>query len=273
MTRTIYVAIGIGLLSLASAYASEIREFDIPTLEKLGRELSRRDEMAARASDLVLAKHPELKTGPLLEWITDLSNGGSVYWIVDTETQPTPVYKVTGDRIEDIHGKPLPLAIATRYKARQTAIRAARPKLNTAYGARYNFEVLNDPDGSGFLVYALAAFTKKYPVYTGGHLRITVSADGSKVERIDELSHGIIGQKADRGTEILAVATAQVVKTKYPVETWIYTSHLYNMPMYVATTDGAAWGVANGRIVRVDAKGPKNHLEILNGKAPEVPQD
>lgn len=66
-------------LCVVAAGATEIREFDIPTLEKLGRELSRRDAMAARASDLVLAKHPELKKGPLLEWVTDLSNGEGVY--------------------------------------------------------------------------------------------------------------------------------------------------------------------------------------------------
>jgi hypothetical protein len=212
-------------------------------------------------------------------WITDLHRDGDVvYFIVETKSAPSGAYKVTfptggSPRVEDIRGQPLPAAIVTRYRARQTAMKAAHPKLNSVYDARYNFEVLDDPDGSGFLVYALAAFTKKSPVYTGGHLRITVSADGAKVERIDELSHGIIEQKADPGKEMMAIATAQAVKTKHPVETWIYTSQLYHLPMYVATTDGAAWGVANGRIVRVDEKGPKNHLDILNGKAPEVPQE
>ena len=36
-----YVAIGIGLLSAASAVASEIREFDIETLQRLGNRLTR----------------------------------------------------------------------------------------------------------------------------------------------------------------------------------------------------------------------------------------
>ena len=41
--------------------------------------------------------------------------------------------------------------------------------------------------------------------------------------------------------------------------------------MFVAVVaDGSIWGVANGRIVRVDEKGPKNHLDILNKTAPEV---
>ncbi len=207
------------LFCAITTFASEIREFDIKTLQRLGVELSRRDTMASRASDLVLAKHPELKTGPLLEWVTDLSDGGSVYWIVDTEPHPTPVYKVIGDRIEDIRGKPLPPTIQTRYNARRNAIKVVSPKLNGAYGAKYNFEVVDDPDGRGFLVYTLAAFSRTDAIYIGGHVRITVSADGSKVERIDNLSHGIIENKADAGHEMAGLGMAQAIDTKYPVET------------------------------------------------------
>jgi hypothetical protein len=271
--RGLFLSLAI-LFSVASVFASEIREFSVSTLEKLGNELSHRDEIAARASDIVWAQHPEFKNVLPQGWITDQQRGGDVvYFIVEAKTGVTGAYKVTfarggSPRVEDIHGQSLPAAIATRYRARQTAMKAARNKLNAAYGARYNFEVLNDPDGRGFLVYALAAFTKMNPVYTGGHLRITVSADGEKVERIDELSHGIIEQKSDPGQKMVAVSTAQAVDTKYPVETWLYTSHLYHLPMYVAAKNGSIWACVNGRIVRVDDKGPKNHLDIINGKAP-----
>lgn len=255
--------------------AGEIREFDIPTLEKLGNELSHRDEIAAKASDLVFGQHPEFTEVSPQGWITDLhSNGDIVYWIGETKDGLAPAYKVTfsgkSPTIEDIHNTKLPAEIALRYKARQTALRALAGKLNDVYEPHYNFEVLDDPDGSGFLVYALAAFAKNYPVYVGGHFRVTVSADGGKAERVDQLSHGIIEQKSDE--KMVAIATAQAVKTPHPVETWIYSSNLYHLPMYVTTTDGASWGIAHGRIVRVDVKGPKNHMDILNGKAPEVPQ-
>jgi hypothetical protein len=120
--------------------------------------------------------------------------------------------------------------------------------LNVAYGPRYNYEVLNDPDGSGFLVYALAAFTKKNAVYTGGDVRITVSADGAKVERIDQLSHGIIEQKSDPGHEVAALVVAQAIETHHPVETFLYESHLYHLPFYVATNDGSSWRVVNRKI-------------------------
>jgi hypothetical protein len=228
--------------------ASEIREFSIPTLERLGAELSRRDAMAARASDLVLAQHPELKKGPLLEWVTDLSHAGSVYWIVDTEPEATPVYKVVGDRVEDIRGKPLPAGIQTRYRARRNAIKAVLPKLNGAYGAHYNFEVLNDPDGSGFLVYTLAATNKRDEMFIGGHFRITVSADGSRVERIDDLSKGLLRFKLERDKKLELNASAQAVNSDHPVETFVYSSYLYHIPMFVGTKDKAYWVVNDGKI-------------------------
>jgi hypothetical protein len=128
------------------------------------------------------------------------------------------------------------------------------PKLNGAYGAKYNFELLNDPDGSGFLVYALAAFTRTDAIYIGGHFRITVSADGSKVERIDDLSHGIIENKAPPGAKSVGLGTAQAVDSKYPVETTIYSSNLYHIPIGVATKDGTIWLVANGKIEKMDSK-------------------
>jgi hypothetical protein len=236
------------MVSFSVAFASDIREFDLNTTERLGAELSRRDEMAAKASDLVLAKHPELKNDPLLEWVTDLSDGGSVYWIVDTEPRPTPAYKVVGNRIEDIRSKPLPAAIQMRYNARRNAMKAVLPKLNHAYGARYNFEVLGDPDGSGFLVYALAAFTRTDAIYIGGHFRITVSANGSTVERIDDLSRGIIENKASPGSQAVALGTAQAIDAKYPVETFSYSGNLYHIPIGVGTRDGTIWMVANGKI-------------------------
>lgn len=267
------------VVCITTGNASEIREFDIPTLERLGNELSHRDKIAATASDLVFEQHPAFHDVSPQGWITDLHKGGDiVYWIAETKDGFAPAYKVTFSAepptVEDIHNAKLPAKIALRYKARQTALRALGDKLTDAYDAdaHYNIEVLDDPDGSGFLVYALAAFAKNYPVYVGGHFRVTVSADGGRAKRVDELSHGILEQKSDDGTKMVAVGTAQAIKSPHPVETWIYSSNLYHLPMYVATTDGASWGIANGRIVRVDVKGPKNHLDILNGKAPEVPQ-
>ena len=122
------------------------------------------------------------------------------------------------------------------------------PKLNGAYGAHYNFEVLNDPDGSGFLVYALAATNKPDEMFIGGHFRITVSADGSRVERIDDLSKCLLRFKLERDKKLELNASAQAVNSNHPVETFVYSSFLYRIPMFVGTKDKAYWVVNNGKI-------------------------
>lgn len=258
------------LLFPAAAFAGEIREFKIRTLEKLGNEISRQDEIAAKASDVVLETQPAAKALKLRGWITELGKDkDKVNIIIETASGPCLAYTVSfaGSEepvVEDRRGQALPPNIALRYKARGTAIAAVKGQL---YDALYNFEILDDPDGHGFLVYALAATKKNDEILTDGHYRVTVSADGSKAERVDLLSQLIRQPKGDRDHETVAVSSSQL-SSKLPVETWLYSSHLYHLPMYVGGNDGSIWGVANGRIVRVDDKGPKNHLDILNGKAP-----
>ena len=71
------------------------------------------------------------------------------------------------------------------YKALQTAVTALLPKL---YDVRYNFEVLENPDAGGFLLYALAATTRRDEILTSVHYRITESLCHrmvSKGERFD----------------------------------------------------------------------------------------
>jgi len=254
MIRRVAIFLGICGVTASQTFAGEIREFNVPTLERLGNELSHRDGIAARAADLAVARNPEWKKVSPQYWITDLGKeSDSVYLIDARKIEPAVAYQVISPKsgspnILDAHHQPLPPEIALRYKALQTARKAALPTLNVAYGPHFNYEVLNDPDGSGFLVYALAAFTKKNVIYTGGDVRVTVSADGAKAERIDQLSHGIIEQKSDPGHEVVALAVAQAVETRYPVETWLYSSQLYHLPIYVATNDGASWRIVNRKI-------------------------
>jgi hypothetical protein len=138
---------------------------------------------------------------------------------------------------------------------------------------RYSYVVLDDPAGSGFLVYALAAAKKKGEVITGGHFRVSISSNGTVVKRVDLLSQLIHQPKVDPGTQLAGIGASQVAG-KLPVETWIYSSYIYHLPMGVAVmADGSTWVVANGRIVRIDEKGPtKKDLDILNKRAPEAPQ-
>src|SRR5947208_11863346 len=95
------------LLSASSAFASEIREFSIPTLERLGNELTQISQRPDRGA-----------TSPV------------------------------------------------RKQAKQTAIAALKDRM---FNIRYDYVVLDDPDASGFLVYALGAAPKPGDVVIGGH--------------------------------------------------------------------------------------------------------
>jgi len=155
-------------------------------------------------------------------------------------------------------------------RAKDTAVAALQGKLYD--GVRYDYVVLVDPTSNGFLVYALAASKRKGDVITGGHYRVSISPDGAVAKRVELLSQLIHQSKPDAGNQLAGIAASQIAG-RLPVETWIYSSYVYHVPMFVAVmADGSIWGVANGRIVRADEKGPKNHLDILNGKAREVPQ-
>lgn len=112
---------------------------------------------------------------------------------------------------------------ALRKRAQQTAIAALKGRL---FKTHYDFLVVKDPDGSGFLVYAMPA-SSPTNVVLGGNFRVTVSADGSKAERVDAMANTILPmQKPPKGMEGQKpawVTMAQVISNR-PLETCVYTS-------------------------------------------------
>lgn len=262
----IAAAVAVLALAASSGAASEIREFDVPTLERLGRELSRRDGIAARATDLVLKEYPIARSLKMRGWITELrKTGDAVHFIVETPSGPSLAYTVSfrgsgKPEVQDMRRQSLPDQIAVRYKARGTAMAALRGRL---FDAPYNFEVLDDPDGRGFLVYALAALPRTDEVILAGHFRVTVSADGAKAERVDGLSKSLVSSgriksgSADDATAALFLI--QLVSNK-PVETLVYTANLAKKPIYVGTPDRKMWIVENGKM-RIGPSNPGGNAE------------
>lgn len=149
-------------------------------------------------------------------------------------------------------GAPTPI----RKRAVQTAKAALQGKL---FKIRYDYVVLDDPDGNGFLVYALGRGPKRGDVVIHGHLRVTVSADGEKAERVDALSHSLLSESdlpaaIPKGTTLAGAAIMQVVSSK-PVETLVYASNLMQMPLVVATPpNGQVWFIEKGKITKDTAE-------------------
>jgi hypothetical protein len=170
--------------------ASEIREFDVKTLQRLGNELIRVSQTPERGA-----------------------------------------------------------TTADRKRAKQTAMAALKGKL---FDIHYDYVVLDDPSGNGFLVYALGNTQKSGQVVLGGHVRVSVSADGGTVKRIDPLSRTLMIEDEKhtglpKGTHLVASNYNQIVSNK-PVETVIYTSRLSGRSIFVQTPDGKMWQVADGKM-------------------------
>src|SRR5260370_33622667 len=112
-----------------------------------------------------------------------------------------------------------------------------------------DYVVLDDPDGSGFLVYALAQSTDR--IVAGGHFRVTVSADGEKAEQVDALSRSLLfappPPKGSEGTKPLTVSMSQIVSDK-PLETCVYTSLHDKVMVFVGMMDGKVWSFVGDKI-------------------------
>ena len=142
-----------------------------------------------------------------------------------------------------------------RKRARETAIAALRGRL---FNIHYDYVVLDDPDKSGFLVYAIGSTGKPRQFVLAGHRRVTISAEGARAERVDALSQTLMidDPRIDtpKGTTSAGAYMNQVVSNK-PVETLIYIAHLMKQPIFVGTPDGRVWKVT-GRGMSIDTTKP-----------------
>lgn len=165
------------LLVSSSAFAAEIREFDLKTVARLGREMNRVSQRADKGA-----------------------------------------------------------ADALRKRAQQTAIAALKGRL---FKTSYDFLVVDDPDRSGFLVYAMPKSSPSN-IVLGGNFRVTISADGAKAEHVDAMANTILPMpkppKGAEGSKPVAVTMSQVVSSR-PLETCVYTSLHDKIPVGVGMVD------------------------------------
>jgi hypothetical protein len=194
-------------LCTITVFASEIREFDIKTIEQLGNELTRVSQTAEKGATTPIRKRAEQTAKAALR--------GKLFSLR---------YEVQPGKSFDVH---------------------------------YDYVVLDDPDGTGFLVYALGQGGRPSDTVVHGHFRVTVSADGSKAERVDALAHSIfVDTKESPGVgkyKKVAFSMNQPLGTR-PVETLVYASNHMKMPIAVATPNGQVWVIENGGITKSEDK-------------------
>ena len=261
--RTIWMSL---LLSLSvPAFAQDspgIRQFDIPTLEKLGRDMYAQDQAAWHATDALLAVHPQadLLKENVHGWIVeDRPEEKLVRFIRDGDSGPEAAYDIHVANGPPVVSEPQDRHLTNEEKAQYGARNLAIKSITERCGDNYNTVVLKDPDGPGWLAWALAATANPNMVIAGGHHRLTVSTDGMQVVRMDALSRTCaVMQKAGApaGSSVVALFGTQLV-SNLPVETFVFLSLQQHIPFFVGIPDRTVWRVASGKIEKLGTMGDK----------------
>jgi hypothetical protein len=199
--------VAISICAGATAFASEIREFDLKTIERLGNELTQVSQTRDKGATTPIRKRAQQTAKAALR--------GRLF---------EHRYEIPGGKTLDVH---------------------------------YDYIVLDDPDGSGFLVYALGQGARPTDTVVHGHFRVTVSADGSKAERVDALAHTIFVDTKESPVvagykKKAAFSMNQPLGTR-PVETLVYASNHMQVPIAVVTSlNKQGWWIENGKIKKFD---------------------
>ena len=131
------------------------------------------------------------------------------------------------------------------FRSRQTALAALRTPCSRAY----NTVVLpHEGPEAAWAVYLLAATEEAGKVVVGGHARVLVGDDGSRIVDYQELSKSCLTLEIppSDGEKAVVLAVTHVLDD-HPIETHVFLSLLHGQSFYVMT-ETALWSVAEGEI-------------------------
>lgn len=240
-----------------------IRDFDLATIETLGRAMYEQDQFARKAADVVFAERSEdvRRVG----WIAGSVDGKPrIRFIRQGTSGLEALYDVVfaiGQRgaLSDPADRALSADEIAQYEARLLAIAGAAKKCSPSYDT----VALKDPAGGGWLVWALAATGDPDAILVGGHFRFTISADGKTVQRRDEMMKSCLRFSRDAmvvrgdgfGGYTAGLLVRHLVALK-PVETQVFSNLTYDIPVIVGTMDGLVWRIDGGTISNIDMDMP-----------------
>jgi len=225
-----------------------VRELGLDTIVSLGQQMYAQDQLAWKATDVALAEKGEawLRAEKGHGWIVDAyPDRDVVRFVRDGDQGPQLFYDVTFSRGGGgpVSSLPEQLSLSSlelaQYRARILALATAKK----GCGESYNTVVLREPGTANWLVWVMAATTDPDLIILGGHTRLTISADGTRVLRNEPLSKACIqfSRKAMGGPTGNGRIVQRHVVSRTPVETHVFASLSYRMPLYIGTSDGKAW--------------------------------
>lgn len=254
------------LLGGAAASAEEIkpiRDFEIATIERLGQAIYRQDQLAWKATDILLAQHSpsELRRAKARGWIVDEGSGGHVVrFLREGANGPEVAYDVTFSPgapgvLSEPENRTLTSDELSQHRARMLAaenfdFHCTADPANTV--------ALHDSQGKGWLVWVMSATNDTDKMVMAGHIRFLISDDGRTLLQKDKLSRGCMvtdRPKERNGDKPVGQLFTNVISLK-PVETQVFATLSYAMPMYVGTKGGVIWKIDSGHISVVEEDAP-----------------
>lgn len=264
MFRPYLIALLLGFAN--TSLAADIRTFSVADTEALGRALYEQDRRATIAAEMIDENYDPKAEG-IVSWVVDGDAEHSVVRfikrgktgmeaVLDAEFDDLllPVFK----RPADGHLSPFQLA---QVNAREVA----QPYLRTPCSRSFDSAALRDPTGDGLLIYALAIPEHPGEIIIGGHHRFSMSADGKTLRQADTLSTSCAKTDLNklRAADGKSGVAIRANLSDIPLETHVYLSLLYKIPLYVVTRDLKMWKIEAGkmRIVR-EKPGPLSTAEV-----------
>lgn len=233
-----------------------IEDWSLSKVSTLGREIYIQDRAAWVATDALREALSPTEMATVRGWVV-LGEGSSrtVRFLKADGDDVAPGWDIP---VEDGRaGAPVAASDAEmdgetrlRFLARQTAVAG----IGALRCGTYNSVVARDPDGDGWLVWLLAGTTARGMMPVGGHYRFRVSADGTEMQTRDQLSNRCLNMQANPPAgpqgQPAAVVVSHIVSDG-PVETHVFLSLQFRVPIYVAARD-RLFAVEGNRIRPVD---------------------
>lgn len=245
----------VALLGIAQICAADIRVFTREQTEALGRalyEIQRRTEIAVE----LLNEHEapdELRVGA---WVVEGEPRRLLVRFVRlSDSGAEPVLDAQfDDLLLPSFAKPPDKSLTAFQRSQIVARDTVRTALDEPCSRHYESVAIADPTGDGLLLYALALDEEPAEVLLGGHYRFSLSADGASLRQTDALSTSCVKAPlaklaASDGVKGMAV---RALLSDTPLETHVYLSLRYRVPLYVVTRDLKMWEVRDGhmRVIR-----------------------
>ncbi len=209
---------------------------DLSPVEREGWRIYRHDQAAWKATDTLLHDGP----GPegVIGYITDEDGDESVIVRFLTRCKDRPCslldVRVQGDDalIANDLG-PLTERQIASWRARQLAVESGYRQCSPNYNSVvFETEYRGEP---AWRVYLLAASTQPDVLILAGHHRFLVDRDGRTMIENEALSNGCLSMRIEQ--EIAAPVVTHILHDT-PIETHVFTSLDFRLPVYVATRTG-----------------------------------